>query len=84
MSLKCALALAVVVMGVSAEAVSARDFNRNYTTDEQTLCQPDVFRLCNDDVPDQDRIIACMQAHRASLSPQCRKVFEVGLKKLQQ
>jgi hypothetical protein len=84
MSFRTAVALVAVVLGVSAEAASARDFNRNYTTDEQTLCQPDVFRLCNDDVPDQDRIIACMEAHRASLSPPCRKVFDVGLKKLQQ
>lgn len=82
MKIKRAAALAVALFSLTASAVSARDLSqRDYSNDEQTLCQPDVFRLCNDAVPDEDRIIPCMRAHRAQLSPECRKVFDVGIKK---
>ena len=82
MKIQCAAALAVVLSSFSAGAVLARDLSqKDYSNDEQTLCQPDVFRLCNDAVPDEDRIIACMRARRAQLSPECRKVFDVGIKK---
>jgi len=33
------------------------------------LCTPDVMRLCNEFVPDVDRITACMQKKRGQLSP---------------
>ncbi len=82
MNMQCAAALAAVLFSFSAGAVAARDLSqRDYSNDEQTLCQPDVFRLCNDAVPDEDRIIACMRARRTQLSPECRKVFDVGIKK---
>ena len=35
----------------------------------------DVFRLCSSEIPDRDRIIACMMKQRASLSDGCRSVF---------
>ena len=82
MKMRYAAALAVVLFTFSAGAVSARDLmQQDYSNDEQTLCQPDVFRLCNDYVPDEDQIIACMKLKRTQLSPECRKVFEVGIKK---
>lgn len=81
MNMKSAVAAALGLLCLSVGVVEARDFNRNYTNDEQTLCQPDVFRLCNNEVPDEDRIVACMTARRGELSPACRKVFDVGLKK---
>lgn len=76
--------LATLLVSVSAGAATARDLSPpkgSYTDVEQTLCQPDVFRLCNDYVPDEDRIIACMKAKQSQLSPDCRKVFVSGLKK---
>ena len=42
-------------------------------------CFDDVNKLCPNDIPDEDRIIACMKAQRAQLSPICRKEFEQGL-----
>ena len=82
MKMRCAAALAAVLFTFSAGAVSARDLmQQDYSNDEQTLCQPDVFRLCNDYVPDEDRIIACMKQNRTQLSQECRRVFDVGLKK---
>jgi len=43
--------------------------------DQRRLCTGDVFRLCSSEIPDRDRIIACMHRQRASLSDGCRSVF---------
>jgi hypothetical protein len=43
--------------------------------DQRRLCTGDVFRLCSSEIPDRDRIVACMHRQRASLSDGCRSVF---------
>jgi hypothetical protein len=43
--------------------------------DQQRLCTGDVFRLCSSEIPDVERITACMMRRRASLSEGCRRVF---------
>jgi hypothetical protein len=49
-----------------------------YTPEEQQACQPDAFRLCGPEIPDVDRVTACMVAKRSQLSPQCRAFFRAG------
>jgi len=49
-----------------------------YTQEEQQACQPDAFRLCSSEIPDVDRITACMIANRSHLSPECRQFFRTG------
>jgi hypothetical protein len=49
-----------------------------YTQEEQQACQPDAFRLCSSEIPDVDRITACMIAKKSQLSPQCRVYFHAG------
>ena len=46
-----------------------------YTPEEQQACQPDAFRLCGSEIPDVDRVTACMVAKRAQLSPECKRFF---------
>jgi hypothetical protein len=41
------------------------------TQEMQQACTPDVTRLCNDDVPDTDRITVCLKRNRANLSAAC-------------
>jgi hypothetical protein len=48
------------------------------TQDQQQACTPDVMRLCNDSVPDIDRIVACLRRNRSGLSPACGAVFGAG------
>jgi hypothetical protein len=49
------------------------------TESERAACAPDVFRLCSSEIPNIDRIIACMKAKRASLSTPCKLVFDKEL-----
>jgi len=46
-----------------------------YTADQQQACTPDAFRLCSSEIPDVERITACMVRNRAQLSPECRIYF---------
>jgi hypothetical protein len=49
-----------------------------YTQEEQQACQPDAFRLCSSEIPDVDRVTACMIARKSQLSPECRRFFRGG------
>src|SRR5262249_20390466 len=71
--LKLALPLA---MGLATALASSE--SRAYTAEQQQACMPDAFRLCSSEIPDIDRIKACMVRNRAQLSPQCRAFFRAG------
>lgn len=49
------------------------------TAQQREACAPDVFRLCKPEVPDVDKIVACMERQQESLSPACRIVFTPDL-----
>jgi hypothetical protein len=49
-----------------------------YTPEEQQACSGDAFRLCGSDIPDVDRITACMIRNKSQLSPSCRVFFRAG------
>jgi hypothetical protein len=46
-----------------------------YTPEEQAACQPDAFRLCGSEIPNVERVKACMVVRRAELSPECKRFF---------
>jgi hypothetical protein len=46
-----------------------------YTQEEEQACSGDAMRLCGSEIPDVDRITACMFKQRAALSPGCRIHF---------
>ncbi len=48
---------------------------QGYSQEQQQLCSNDAFRLCSSDIPDVDRVTACMIRQRAQLSPGCQSVF---------
>jgi hypothetical protein len=64
-------AAAAVMGGTSALAQEHRG-----TMEQQMACTPDVFRLCGAAIPDENRIVACLQANTPQLSAPCRAVFE--------
>ena len=46
-----------------------------YTPEQEQACSGDALRLCGADVPDVDRITACMIRNKSQLSPGCRVFF---------
>jgi len=49
-----------------------------YTPEEQQACQGDAFQFCGPEIPDVDRVTACMVRNKARLSPGCRQYFRPG------
>lgn len=49
--------------------------SRAYTPEEQQACSDDAFRLCGPEIPDVDRVTACMVRQQTQLSPGCRVYF---------
>ena len=45
------------------------------TAEQRAACTPDAFRLCSSEIPNVDRIVACMKRQKANLSSACRAVF---------
>jgi hypothetical protein len=46
-----------------------------YTPEQEQACTNDAFRLCSSEIPDVDRVTACMVRLKAQLSPPCRAQF---------
>ena len=53
-------------------------FSQEYwgTWAQQQACTPDVWRLCGAQIPDANRIVACLRRNTPQLSDRCRAVFE--------
>ena len=66
-----------VLVGVTAAVGGTPAFAQEHrgTMEQQMACTPDVFRLCGAAIPDENRIVACLQANTPQLSPPCRAVF---------
>jgi hypothetical protein len=65
--LLCAAAgMLTVLMVTSATKPAAAQ-----ASDAADRCTPDVMRLCNEFIPDADRIVACLKAKRRQLTPSC-------------
>jgi hypothetical protein len=47
-----------------------------YTAEQQQMCTGDAMRLCSSEIPDVDRVTACMVQKRAQLGDGCRAVFQ--------
>jgi len=45
-------------------------------SEAQQRCTGDAMRLCGHEVPNVQRITACMVKHRAQVSPGCRAVMD--------
>jgi len=78
------LSLAVAIGGGLAVQNPALSQENRGTWEQQMACTPDVMRLCSDQIPDVNRITACLRQNTASLGNACRAVFESNASTLQQ
>ena len=46
------------------------------TPEEQAACRPDSTKYCLDEMPDNLRVLACLQKHRTKLRKACLQVLE--------
>ena len=72
---RIALGVALVVGGIVVQGAAFAQEYRG-TMEQQMACTPDVWRLCSDQIPDTNRIVACLQQNTPQLSNNCRAVFE--------
>jgi hypothetical protein len=67
----CALLLMLLAAASSAAFADTQD-------DQEKACKSDAFRLCSSDIPNRQKIEACMKQHYDQLSPPCKKMFKSG------
>jgi hypothetical protein len=67
-SLSAAMMMAATMMAAMTSAQA-------YTPEQEQACTSDAFRVCGSEIPDVDRVTACMVRNKAQLSPPCRAQF---------
>jgi hypothetical protein len=50
-----------------------------FSSEAQSMCAGDAFRLCSSEIPNVPKITACMFKHRSELSSGCRTVMDRDL-----
>ena len=76
-----AAALPTALLGLALAFASSPAAAQQWTPQQRAACEPDAMRLCQQYIPDVDRVRACMAHYRRYLSPRCRALFEGGAKK---
>ena len=46
------------------------------TPEDRAACEGDVRRFCQNAIPDNMRVLACLQQNRQRIAPSCRGVLE--------
>jgi hypothetical protein len=63
--------IAAALLAMAASNASAGDS----TAEQRWACQNDAFAFCGSEIPNVDRITACMVRNLKKLSPPCRAQF---------
>lgn len=73
MKIRSSLSLAALAALCALSSMQSMAASR----DEQTkACRGDAMRLCAADIPNEDKITACMKSKQDQLSPGCRAMFK--------
>jgi hypothetical protein len=67
------LALALATWSTASFAIGSAE--------QRAACTPDVFRLCSSEIPNVDRIVACLKQQRPNLSKPCQAVMNSPIAK---
>ena len=62
----CRIVLSLAISVGGAATVHAQEYRG--TLQQQLACTPDVFRLCGEQIPDANRIVACLRQNTPQLS----------------
>ena len=64
-----------LLFAIAATALFVRP-SLAFSSEAQQMCTGDALRLCGHEVPNVQRITACMVRNRAQVSPGCRAVMD--------
>ena len=72
------LLAALILLAAVPNEVAAKSGRLQGTMRQRAeqACYDDATKLCNEFVPDEEKITACMTAKKAQLSPACRTMFD--------
>jgi hypothetical protein len=62
----------VVTFAISVFSISTA--SHAYTAEQARLCLNDAFKFCPSDMPNVDKVTACLTRHAAQLSPGCKSL----------
>jgi hypothetical protein len=69
------LALFFLASSLSSAAMAQSQVGPHSTKDEDA-CDRDAHRFCKDAIPDQMRVLSCLQVNRPKLSKACQVVLQ--------
>jgi hypothetical protein len=72
-----------LICGIAMQSAAQSQEYRG-TFEQQLACTGDVLSLCGDQIPDTNRIVACLRQNTPQLSGGCRAVFESNASVTQQ
>ena len=78
--IRMSLAAAGLLIGLGMTALAPAPASAQGMSPEQA-CKDDAFRLCNEFIPDRDKVGACLRRRARSLSPACRSFFVAGARR---
>jgi hypothetical protein len=71
MQIKFTLALAFVSLYMTNTTLGQSALRSR----QELACEDDAYRLCPDEIPDEERVASCLARQKAKLSPGCRAMF---------
>jgi hypothetical protein len=76
MSVRVVLAAAIAFVGI----VSIAQIARAETDEERQACTDAAFKVCNDAIPDRDRVYKCLVKKVNQLNPTCQKAIRASMR----
>lgn len=77
MRLIAPLALATLLLTGPA-ALAAKVMAPSLRDQQQAACYDDVNKFCKDDMPDVDKVTACMKTKKSMVSAKCAAMWDVA------
>jgi len=73
-----AIATAGLLLGLTLTFLAPAPAAAQGTINPEQACRDDAFRLCNDYIPDRNKVGACLRSKARALSRDCRTVIGGG------
>jgi hypothetical protein len=65
-----------LILAIAFSTLATASIAQQVSAEQRRACTPDAFRLCSSEIPNVERITACMRQKKAQLSTACAAVFD--------